>query len=163
MGGKMKRIHALRRLQLLKWMVALVIGLACTLSVIYIIERAHTQRTAVRAIEDLGGSVMYDFELQGQAEPPGPRWLRALIGDDYFARVEEVMLWNPATVDADLAPVYDLTHVKKLYLHGVDISDTSVPSLERMHSLERLSLWNTTISDEAKARLRHKLPDCQIF
>jgi hypothetical protein len=60
-----------------------------------IVNRAREQREAVKAIEALGGSASYDwqyaqldqadpFGLDGPFIPPGPVWLRRLVGDDFF-------------------------------------------------------------------------------
>ena len=142
--------------------VPCLLVLGCVGAMMPLVQRAGSQRAAVRAIEDLGGSVMYDFEMQGRAEPPGPRWLRSLIGDDYFARVEIVMLWDPSTGDRHLEPVRELKHVKKLYLTGTQITDAAVPLLEQMQTLEILSLRDTLVSENAKSRLERKLPRCLI-
>ena len=125
--------------------------------------RTHRQRMAVQAIEALGGSVMYDFEIQGKAEPPGPRWLRSMVGDEYFMNVEEVLLWDASADDRVVSQLCNLKHVKKMYLQGTQISDASVPYLEAMHELEILSLWKTRVSEDAKARIRRKLPGCQVL
>ena len=64
--------------------------------------RARQQQAAIGAIEDVGGTVMYRFERLGEPEPPGPRWMRKLIGDEYFVTVVDVAFWNPNTTDEDL-------------------------------------------------------------
>ena len=61
----------------------------------YKMRQAERQRRAVEGIEEVGGRVWYDYELEahqrGKApEPPAPAWLRELIGDDLFADVSYV-------------------------------------------------------------------------
>src|SRR5262245_48745990 len=51
------------------------------------IQRARNQKRAVEAIQRLGGSVEYDYRAQDLKEPPGPVWLRRLLGDDFFQSV----------------------------------------------------------------------------
>lgn len=58
------------------------------------VERAREQREAVKAIEALGGLVWFDWQIvilqpkhiriDPRATPPGPVWLRRIIGDDFF-------------------------------------------------------------------------------
>src|SRR6267143_506127 len=80
------------------WYALAGLGLVgCSLLWVSLAQRVASQRAAVRAIEDLGGDITYDFELEGKSEPPGPGWLRAWIGDDYFRRVASVAFWDPRT------------------------------------------------------------------
>src|SRR5438046_1371084 len=55
-------------------------------------EEKRNERRTVVEIEKLGGCAWYDCDLTGGDEPPGPRWLRALLGDDFFVRVAGVSL-----------------------------------------------------------------------
>ena len=57
-------------------------------------NRARRQREAVKAIESVGGQVRYEYQYVSGQEPPGPEWLRELIGDEYFVSVVVVYL-NP--------------------------------------------------------------------
>lgn len=85
----------------LRSFLVLLTALAVWLGVV--VNRAREQREAVKAIEAAGGTVTYDFQITGvpfdgtpdlphvverffdpYAEPPGPLWLRRLIGDDFF-------------------------------------------------------------------------------
>ncbi len=53
------------------------------------VHRANRQRIAVEKLTNLGALVKYDYEDAdpANAEPPEPRWLRELLGVDYFANV----------------------------------------------------------------------------
>ena len=49
------------------------------------LRQAQSQREAVQAIQEAGGSVNYDYEVfRAPPTPPGPAWLRNLLGDDFF-------------------------------------------------------------------------------
>ena len=56
-------------------------------------QRAREQKQAVEAIKKLGGRVQYDYQRDASgapikgAKPPGPAWLRQLLGDDCFTNV----------------------------------------------------------------------------
>src|SRR5688572_1612308 len=54
---------------------------------------ANRQRRAVQAIQRSGGEFNYDYQripspsgqrYSNRAEPPGPKWLRRILGDHYF-------------------------------------------------------------------------------
>ena len=72
------------------------------------IQRARRQREAVEAIQKLGGLVRYDYQVQQSgnplpgAGPPGPAWLRNLLGEDIFARVVGVSFASSSVTDAGL-------------------------------------------------------------
>ena len=71
-------------------------------------DRVKKERKAVAEIVTLGGRVEYDYQLQHRrlhsgvrnlrsmrdlpkpAKPPGPMWLRKVLGDDFFATVVRV-------------------------------------------------------------------------
>jgi hypothetical protein len=45
-------------------------------------DRARRQRVAVQRVRELGGDIRYDYENQKGGQPPGPEWLRRLLGDE---------------------------------------------------------------------------------
>ncbi len=92
----------------------------------------------------MGGSVEYDYEYDDgnkvpNAEPPGPQWLRNLLGLDYFDDV--VFVW--------------------LNLEGTQVTD--VTPLSGLTSLQRLDLDGTQVGEEAVDQLRSALPKCEIL
>src|SRR5262245_61651685 len=71
----------------------------------WLVQRVRRQQEAVARIVAYGGDVTYDYQLDASGEyrrdpfgnylhglaPPGPRWLRELVGDHYFQT--PVMVW----------------------------------------------------------------------
>ena len=61
-------------------------------------KAARKQREAADGIRKVGGKVYYDYHFDPSgywtpgATPPGPSWLRKLLGDDQFADVTVVSL-----------------------------------------------------------------------
>ncbi len=52
------------------------------------IEQKRREREAVEAIVKAGGKVQFDYEVgNSSAEPPGPRWLRTLLGERFFSDI----------------------------------------------------------------------------
>ena len=78
---------------LLVAMLLLAVWLAVTTN------RVRDQRRAVAALMDLGWSVQYDWERRSTSEPHGPKWLRRIIGDDYFQKVVHVYFWDGRELD----------------------------------------------------------------
>ena len=55
-------------------------------------KQVKKRREAVKAIMEAGGSVRYEYSVNAQLsgstpKPPGPAWIRKLLGDDFFATV----------------------------------------------------------------------------
>jgi hypothetical protein len=115
--------------------------------------------------------------------PPGPAWLRPLLGDDYFQTVYSINVQSCS--DDDLAKVAALGSVKDLRLGGVEITNQGLAHLAKMTSLESLSLTAILVKDEGLEhlaslanlkqaelvtnatpagidRLRSALPNCRI-
>ncbi len=88
-------------------------------------QAAKRQREAVAAIKGLKGSVGYDWEGGvSRVEPPQPRWLRHLLGDDFFATVNFVSFEGPdeaaeaKITDAVMERLEALPQVETLLLDG---------------------------------------------
>ena len=116
-----------------------------------VVNRAREQREAVKAIEALGGYVIYDWQLQpspggGSAmkpdpKPAAPAWIRRLIGDDFFQ-------------EAKWAGLQDSSHGPK-DSHVLE----AVPHFQRLRGLEQVWLpWGPVTFEEAAAAL----PKCQM-
>jgi hypothetical protein len=54
-------------------------------------RQAQRQEELAKAIDELGGGVVYDYEIDSNGDwvksptPPGPVWLRNMLGDKFFA------------------------------------------------------------------------------
>jgi hypothetical protein len=100
-------------------------------------QNGREQRDIVAAIRALNGTVTYYFERTDQIdpkrkpEPPSPAWLRRVFGVDFFHAVMSVSL------------------------NGSDVTDESLPHLERLTHLESIELRNTAISELAAPKLRN--------
>ena len=106
-----------------------------------LVYRVNKKKEAVQWVKENGGDVYYDFEwehdLMDGAEPPGPDWLRDLIGLDYFADVVFVDVNN--TQIKDLEPLRELTQLHQLYL------------------------YDTQVTEKGVAKLQQALPNCDIY
>jgi len=73
-------------------LVVTLCALACSRLAVKM-QQAKRQQVAVTEIKELGGTVTYDWQIDADghsrpnAQPPGPVWLRNVLGDDCFGNV----------------------------------------------------------------------------
>ncbi len=102
---------------------------------------------------------MYDYHESGprrwstSGTPRGPRWMRDILGSDYFDRVTYIGHFSTPE-DAGWVDAFNrLKSVKTLLLSGPHVTDEI---LDRMHSstaLLELHLTNASISDDGLRNL----------
>lgn len=122
-------------------------------------NRAERQKMAVETILKGGGFVVYDFQMQilpsgasnytDNATPPGPAWLRKVLGDDFFTNVVGARI----VTEAGLDQIELLSRLQKLELNGVMITDSRLEQLKQAIQLDALTLDNTNIADAGLEKL----------
>ena len=114
-------------------------------------KKAKEQKEAVEAIEKLGGFVAYDYQLDASEDnpfaiktegtkPPGPTWLRRLLGDEFFANVVDVVLHGSDGTDAALEHLKGLSQLQSLYLDETGATDAGLARLKGLGRLQGLDL-----------------------
>jgi hypothetical protein len=136
-------------------------------------RRASLQRRAVARIEYLRGEVRYEWQPRspyggvapGGASPPGPAWLRGILGDEYFQEVVEVTLPNlfrrsvtaaPSPDAPDDGPEMQAFHEELRRDREVKeaLDGDQLACLEGLDRLESLELWMpSSMRSEGLARL----------
>jgi hypothetical protein len=135
------------------------------------VNRAREQREAVAAVKRHGGWVHYDWEFVNGKRTPGgqpwaPRWLRRVLGDEYFQEVRHVSLvyddstgtrydnHDQSPCDDVLALLANQYGLRSLLMHGAQATDEGLRHVGRMSGLEELYLWDaTSVTDAGVARL----------
>ena len=131
-------------------------------------NEARQQRAAAVVFERFGGNVIYDymFDQHGSSlpnpKPPGPAWLRQLLGENFFTEIEELDLidngWHRQRgheiKDAELEYLKGLTKLKRLFLNGTQVSDAGLKNLKGLTQLLHLWLSDTKVSDAGLEHLR---------
>ena len=147
--------YSLRSLLLLMLVVSIVMSGISWLTTT--MRRARRQREAAVAVEWLGGTVVYDFqldesgkEIQG-AEPPDPIGLRRYLGDDFFVNVVRVNLNSTKVTDAELEQLKGLTQLKVLELGGTKVTDEGVKKLQQAFPNCKI-IWQPPTKDERQGR-----------
>ena len=131
-------------------------------------QQVERQREAVTAIKNMGGDGLYGWEVGGFSQPPepppGPEWLRRLLGKEFFASVTDVDLAEPRLgfdglmylkvpcPDAGLENLKEMPGLKWLRLDGSQVTDAGLKHVGSLSALETLEVANTGITD---AGLKH--------
>ena len=147
--------YSLRSLFLLVFLVSLGMSWVAVK-----MKTAREQKEAVEEIKKLGGYVQYDYESEQLrkrlpiAGPPGPVWLRNLLGEDFFATVVGVMFTSTSATDAGLAHLTGLTQLEWLTLGGTKVTDAGLEHLRALTQLQELALEDTKITDAGLEHLK---------
>jgi len=156
-------------------------------------KRARDQRAVLGAVKGIGGAVLFDWQnperdfdpgvssfgqmyflfsgrvyfettkLRVAPEPPGPVWLRHLVGDEYFQTIIIVDTGGYVAKDDALAePVTNdtlrtISRLKSLLWldidHATGINDAGIAHLEALTQLERLFADDVPITDRGMKHL----------
>jgi hypothetical protein len=130
----------------------------------HISHRARQQKLAVEKVHRLGGTVYYDYQIKTnglvpdtfdfQAIPPGPAWLRNILGDDYFQAVVSISFNKTAVADEDLSLLLDTPVLKVLDLGDTKITDDGLACVKNLNKLEFLFLRHTSVGDRGLKQLK---------
>jgi hypothetical protein len=131
------------------------------------VNRAERQRNVIASVEKLGGQLGYDYqydtagnEIPG-ARMPGPSWLHALIGDEYFRSVCYVAI-GEGVADEQLALLDDGDTLGALLITSDSVTDASVTRLARLKRLKWLGLISTQVTVEGLEGLS-ALPELELL
>ena len=138
---------------------------------------ARRQQSIVARLSKLNANVAYEFQFDAKGDwdfdavPPGPKWLREMVGQDYFSdvvyvdcgngnlgdagsqllrglkRLRKLHISNAPLTDAGLQPLRELKELKTLDLIGAHITDAGLECLEGLGQLHELSLQGTGVTD----------------
>lgn len=134
------------------------------------VRQAQRQKEAVEAIVKLDGYVMYDFQTNSRnfsASPPGPDWLRKVLGVDFLASVTFVSLKSHGpdrahVTDGDLVHLRDLGELQTIQLDWTEITDTGLLHLQDLRQLTMLSIRDTQVTERGCKELWDSLPNLKI-
>ncbi len=155
-------------------------------------QQAEKQRVAVEEIAKLQGAICFDYQSDASgtwipgATPPGPPWLRQVLGDDLLVSVTRVdfsisaevsdarlrcvqgltqLQWlglNDKISDAGLQHLRGLTNLQELDLIGTKVSDAGLQHLKGLTRLQELYLCGTKVTDAGERDLKKALPSVTI-
>ncbi len=141
----------------LRFLLLLVAVLAIPLS--WKVNCVRNQRAVVAELMRLNGLVGYHHQLRSvrvarrTAEPPGPKWLTAFLGDDFFAEVILVSVGGEQVTDKTIYQVASLPHLNTLSISSNSISDAGVKSLARHSGLDSLTVTSAKVTEQGLMQL----------
>ena len=127
--------------------LVVVVAVPCSWMVVEV-KKAKEQQEAVEAIRGLGGNLYYDYDFDRSgtwisgAQPGTPAWLRARLGDDFFALARSVTFMSGGKItDDETACLESLPDLKELWLIlQRSVSDRTLVHLKGIRKLEVLYL-----------------------
>jgi hypothetical protein len=137
-------------------------------------DYAQKQRLAVEEMERARFTAFYDYKFipagdrngdydyDPSTPVPGPEWLRAILGDYFFADVIVVAGKNPRVTGETLSPLRFFRKIEELSLITDEVSDAGWEEIAQLKSLQDLNIRNIgscagNVTD-AKIRLLIRLP-----
>ncbi len=133
------------------------------------VQRTRRQQEAVQEITNFGGKARYDYQpppsnrpVDGltrspllNSDPPGPAWIRHLLGENFFATLVDVNLASSSVTDAGLGHLLNgLTELQTLNLGGTRVTDAGLEHLEVLTQLQSLDLYGTQVTDAGLEHLK---------
>src|SRR5262249_10885763 len=89
------------------------------------VRRVQEQKAAVLAIRELGGTVYYGYQL-AERSPPGPKWLRDLVGLDFLNTPNSVYFPDGQDADDWLNNLKVLKDISSLTVRSTGLSDAGL-------------------------------------
>ena len=118
------------------------------------VRQARIRREAVSKIQELGGTVFYDYDRDIDPRPNGLKWAWDLLGDDFFLDVDSIDLQDCPVTDVELVRLQPLTHLRYLDLTNTHVTDAGLGHLKGLRQIERLEVRSTRITDAGLEHLR---------
>jgi hypothetical protein len=124
-------------------------------------NRANRQQRAVDAFLQRGAAIGYSYQerpdpdpavtfgvsYRYDVEPPGPKWLRRIVGNKYFVTPVSLRVSNAAVVTEGAWPLIgDLRHLERLMVSDVRLGNRELASLRRLPRLRLLTFGAVSIS-----------------
>ncbi len=124
------------------------------------LNQTTLQATAVDRLQALGGIVCYhhawDYERDcfSNAPMPGTAFLRSILGDHFFLRVDGIVFVQFAGDATQLTALYDLPMITDVNIvDAPNINDDIFPILTQLPKLKTLSLAGTAVTAQGVTRL----------
>lgn len=144
--------------------LVLLLTIACIwLAVVF--NQCRRQRRAVEAIVNAGGQVTFDYqERKGEeATPPGPTWLRSILGEELFRTPVEVRIKGEGIDDAFLAEhLPGVSSVRRLSIRSDLVTDKAMSDIAGLEKLNWLHIVSGQITDKGLASLPN-FDECELF
>lgn len=119
-------------------------------------RRANLQRRAVAQLREAGASILYDWQIRTPAQParsnpPGPGWLRRVVGDElfqevHFADLDVARLKPGEPTDPTMMALAGLDHLDTLNLIYPPVNDVQFARLRGLPRIKTAILLDTKLT-----------------
>ncbi|MGO8753298.1 MAG: leucine-rich repeat domain-containing protein [Thermoguttaceae bacterium] len=116
-------------------------------------RQARKQKELVEEIKKLGGVAGHDDAVGNWILGVSPKWLRNLLGDDFFTTVDNVAYFTKVG-DAGLKPLTGLTELRFLFLQNTKVTDAGLEHLKGLTRLVTLYVGETKVTDAGLEHLK---------
>jgi hypothetical protein len=138
----------------MRGLIVLVLAIGAGLG--WFARSARIQREALLALEKTGASVSYKSQARN-AYPKGKSraraWLEDFVGIDYIDHIVAAHFSGIAS-DREMTYLGCLTAMERLYIEGLDVTDSGFAELRGLTSLQVLSLPGAQVTDVRLAHLK---------
>ncbi|MGA2796417.1 MAG: hypothetical protein ABSE63_02440 [Thermoguttaceae bacterium] len=121
-------------------------------------DRVRKQKQAVEFITRHGGAVLYSYQINAgrtQPTPPGPQWLRKLLGIDYLDHAASAYFIGDAFTDADLELLKALPNLQFIQINCGNVTNEGLVNLKHVRGLKQLEIYSDKINDDGLAHLQY--------
>jgi hypothetical protein len=121
------------------------------------LSRAWAQQKAIATIEEAGGFVFYDYQQDSSGnicqgpQPPVPRWIRSLMGDDFFQDVVAVEV----TTNEELASLKIFPQLHTLVIDASRVTDDGLNQIEQLPQLTDLFISGPGVTDRGLEHMKY--------
>jgi hypothetical protein len=138
-------------------------------------QKSMRQRAAVKAIINVGGCILFDYQYDFKAENYRiPGWNRPsapspilqfifgedLLSDVVYAQFNSTQLTDDQLIKLQLSNLQSLQDIR---LSGTQIDDRGLEYLSSIKQLKVLDVTNTKVSNQGVKKLQQELPECKII
>lgn len=123
----------------------LVLMLLASIGMSWVSVKVRPQWEAANAIKERGAYVGWD-------EPSEPRWLRSLLGDDFFKNV--IFVSFQSATDPEMKHLKALSQLQGVSLYKSQVTDAGLENLKGLRKLRELDLNFTQITGSGLEHLK---------
>jgi hypothetical protein len=117
-------------------------------------RRAKRQQEAVTHFRGLRGHASYDYQVtsegewSGKTNPPWPKFLRDLVGDDFLCHIKRVSLHSLFAGDDDFQALSSFPRLTDLRVNVRFVTDEGLSHLKGLKELKHLDLECKLVTDQ---------------
>lgn len=113
-------------------------------------HRVRDLRIAIKEVQRLGGDITYAHHV----DPPGPKWVRLILGDDFFVEVTQIQLYTDEVNDATLAVIAKLPRIDSLIVKSDGVTNKGLAVLAHANGLMAVDIRSANVTAAGYLQLK---------